>query len=121
MRQMLHFLALFSYLNILCFEVKYGDIFASQPIESNDTLIEYVLEHVLMDIPTEIPKQLPSIIYDEYRIFSICLLLAIATIVLCWLASKHFFDLKPRKHPVYISKTQCLSGYYRFLSRYQLF
>lgn len=121
MKQFLHFLALFSYLNILCFEVRYGNIIDLTPIESNETFIEIVLEKVFKFGQSEIPQHLPEIIYDEYRISDSAIGLAVVVFVVAWVCTHILLLTNSVTHPVYSSRTKFLPGYYSFLTRYQLY
>jgi len=121
MKQFLHFLALFGYLNILCFEVRYGNIIDLTPIESNETFIEIVLEKVFKFGQSEIPQHLPEIIYDEYRISDSAIGLAVVVFVVAWVCTHILLLTNSVTHPVYSSRTKFLPGYYSFLTRYQLY
>lgn len=121
MKLLLHFLALFSYLNILCFEVKYGSILDFRPVDSNETLIEVVLEEMLDMSLTDDHESIPEIIYDEYRILVLSLGLAAVVLFFNWLTRNLLLLYNAIKHPIYLSKTICLPGYYSFLFRYSLF
>lgn len=121
MKQFLHFLALFSYLNILCFEVKYGNLIDLTPIESNETFVEVVLGKVFQVGQSEIPQHLPEIIYDEYRVSGFSIGLVAAVLLIAWFCAHVLLVTGSITHPVYSSRTQFLPGYYSFLTRYQLF
>ena len=105
----------------MCFEVKYGNALDLTPIESNETFIEVVLQEVLDLNHEDLPENLPEIIYDEYRISGLSLALIPAVLFFTWLVYDVLLRYKSLKHPIYLSKTICLPGYYSFLSRYRLF
>ncbi|MFD1165831.1 hypothetical protein ACFQ2C_09475 [Sphingobacterium daejeonense] len=121
MFRLLHFLALFGYLNVLCLEVKSFDLFGSSTVVANETLVEIVLEDVLDLTHTDNSETLPKIIFDEYRIFSLILGLLPLVLVFTWLISRISRLITTIKHPFYLSKTICLPGYYQFLYRYRPF
>ncbi|WP_156308620.1 hypothetical protein [Sphingobacterium endophyticum] len=121
MFRLLHFLALFGYLNVLCLEVKSSDLFGSSALIANETLVEVVLEEVLDLTHAEQSETLPEIIFDEYRIFSLMLGLIPLVLVFTWLLSRLSRIIPLIKHPFYLSKTLCLPGYYQFLYRYRPF
>ncbi|MCT1525521.1 hypothetical protein [Sphingobacterium hotanense] len=121
MFRFLHFLALFGYLNILCYEVKQTDYFGLATKESNETFVEVVLEEVLNINHSELPESLPGIIFDDYRIFSLLVGFLPMVMVFTWLLSRLINRLKDQDHPFYLSKTLCLPGYYSFLYRYRPF
>ncbi|MGJ1206417.1 hypothetical protein [Sphingobacterium lactis] len=121
MFRLMYFFALFGYLNILCYEVKSSDLFGFFPVESNETFVEVVLEEVLnMQHPQE-GDVLPEIIFDDYRILSLFLGLIPLVLVFTWLIARLREQLTTIKHPLYLSKTLCLPGYYSFLYRYRPF
>lgn len=121
MFRILHFLAIFSYLNVLCFEVKCSELLGYQRVSSNETFVEVVLEEVLNFQHEDGEKNIPVIIYDEYRIFSLLLAVVPLVLIFTWLLSRFLFLQKSVKHPVYLSKTNCLPSYYQFLYRYRPF
>ncbi len=121
MFKILHFLALFGYLNILCYEVKQSDYFGLTPKVSNETLVEVVLGEVLDINHTELPESLPEIIFDEYRIFTLFIGLLPMVMFFTWLLARVLNPIKEQEHPFYLSKTLCLPGYYSFLYRYRPF
>lgn len=121
MFRLFHFLALFGYLNILCFEVKTCDFFGSGTITTNETLVEVVLEEVLDIKHAENQEIVPSIIFDDYRTMAFFLGILPAIMVVAWLLARVVELLKSLDHPFYLSKTQCLPGYYNFLYRFRLF
>lgn len=122
LRWIFHTLALFSYLNLLCFEVKFCvDSFDVAPIHSNESLIELVLENVLDVDHSELPESLPEIIFDDYRILALSIALLPVILFFAWLIRRALTVLNHRSHPLYLSKTICLPGYYTFLYRYRPF
>ena len=105
----------------MCFEVKYGCVLDLNPIESNETLIEVVLEEVLDLTHADTPEIIPEIIFDEYRILAFVIALAAAVFTMIWWLNTFALRERLLRHPIYLSKTGCLPGYYSFLSRYRLF
>ncbi|WP_313259861.1 hypothetical protein [Sphingobacterium sp.] len=121
MFRLLHFLALFGYLNVLCLEVKSIDLFGSANVVANETLVEVVLEEVLNLTHPVNSEALPEIIFDDYRILSLFLGLIPLVFIFNWLISRLYRVKSTLKHPFYLSKTLCLPGYYQFLYRYRPF
>ncbi|MGB7528938.1 MULTISPECIES: hypothetical protein [Sphingobacterium] len=121
MFRLLHFLALFGYLNVLCLEVKSMDLFGSANIIASETLVEVVLEEVLDLSHADHSERLPEIIFDDYRIFSLFLGLIPLVLFFAWLVSRIYRVRSSINHPFYLSKTLCLPGYYQFLYRYRPF
>ena len=121
MFRLLHFLALFGYLNVLCLEVKSSDLFGGSTLVANETLVEVVLEEVLDLTHSENAETLPEIIFDEYRIALLILGVLPMVLVFTWLISRMSGFRITHKHPFYLSKTLCLPGYYQFLYRYRPF
>ena len=114
-------MALFGYLNILCYEVKQADYFGLAPQASNETFVEVVLEEVLNFSHSDEPENLPDIIFDDYRIFALMLGFLPLVLLVSWLLAKVTLLINDRKHPFYLSKTRCRPGYYHFLYRYRPF
>lgn len=121
MLRLLHFLALFGYLNVLCYEVKYCNIVDFMPVASSETFLEVVLEEVLDFSSSGQDKSLPHIFFDDYRILFLFLGIIPVVIFFTWLLRRLFRVVKEVSHPFYISKTLCLPGYYTFLYRYRPF
>lgn len=121
MFKLLHFLALFGYLNILCFEVKFNNIIDFVPVEASETLLEVVLEEVLDLEHGPADEVLPELVFDEYTIFALALGVLPVVLIFSWLLRIHSSRIKEVKHPIYLSKTICLPGYYKFLYRYRPF
>lgn len=121
MRRVLHIFFLLAYLNILCYEVKYCSFFYSTPVESSETLLEIVLEEVLNLSHSDSQEPIPTILFDDYRILSLALAILPIILFFSWLVRKIFPPLKDNEHPIYLSKTMCLPGYYSFLYRFRPF
>lgn len=121
MRQVLYIVSLLAYLNILCYEVKYCSFFYSTPLESNETLLEFVFEEVLNLSHSDSQETIPTIIFDDYRILSLALAILPVVLFFSWLVRRIFPPLKDNEHPTYLSKTMCLPGYYNFLYRLRPF
>ncbi|ERJ61033.1 hypothetical protein [Sphingobacterium paucimobilis] len=121
MLRILHFLALFGYLNVLCYEVKYCNIVDFKPVSSSETLLEVVLEEILDVTHPEQHENLPNIFFDDYRILMLILGVLPVILFFCWLVRKLFLFSKEIDHPAYVSKTLCLPGYYTFLYRFRPF
>lgn len=119
MLRILHFLALFGYLNLLSFEVKYADFAEMTPITATDSLLEVLFEDVLnLESHTE---KLPEFMYDDYSNIAKIILLAPLFFVLNWLITNLLNIRTIIKHPVYSFNRLPQLGYYRFLSRFYPF
>ena len=121
MFRIFHFLALFGYLNILCYEVNITGLYSDAVIHPNETFVEVVMEEVLNMEHSEEDKSLLNIFFDDYRILFFSFILIPLVMVFKWLIARLTRFLREEKHPFYFSKTLCLPGYYRFLSRYRPF
>ena len=122
MFRIVNFIALFGYLNILCFEVRSNDVLWSFPVEASETIVEVVLEEVLDLEQHHSAEILPNIIFDDYRAdFPLSNLIPFV-LVFCWVFSFIISELrKPLNNPFYLSRVLCRPGYYRFLYRYRPF
>ncbi|MCA5005073.1 hypothetical protein [Sphingobacterium bovistauri] len=117
----IHLIVLLSYLNVLCFEVKYCNFLGQQPVALGETLIEVVLQDVLnlkQDTSTE---SVPEIMYDDYRIFNLIIGLIPLVLYFSWLLRRVFALNDQIKHVIYFFKRLILPGYYSFLYRYRPF
>ncbi|MGN5955335.1 hypothetical protein ACP6L2_12055 [Sphingobacterium lactis] len=121
MFRLFHFLALFGYLNMLCYEVNTCGFFGTPSASANETFVEVVLEEVLNLNHAESDKNIPSIVFDDYRTMGFFLGILPAIMIFAWLFSRAIKLLNTLDHPFYFSKTQCLPGYYNFLYRYRPF
>lgn len=121
MSRAVHFIALLSYLNILCFEVKYCYMQNFQAVGFGETLIEVVLEDVLDLKQHDNLESIPEIMFDEYRILT----LAFGLLPLVFYFSRYFRRIistnQQIKHIIYYIKRLILPGYYTFLYRYRPF
>ncbi len=121
MLRILHFLALFGYLNVLCYEVKYCNVLDFTPVASSETFLEVVLEEILDIAHPDQHENLPDIFFDDYRIIMLTLGVLPIILIFSWLVRRLFLFVKEVDHPDYISKTLCLPGYYTFLYRFRPF
>lgn len=121
MFRLLNFLALFGYLNILCFEVRSGDVFGFFPVEAGETFVEVVLEEVL-DLDQAQNAILPAIVFDEYRTNVVLTDLIPLVLVIACLFCRLLIESKSTvNNRYYLSRNICRPGYYRFLYRYRPF
>lgn len=121
MQKVLYFLALFGYLNILCYEVRYCTLFDSTPVAASDTFLEVVLEDVLDLEHSHERETFPEIMFDDYRILHVIVGILPAVLFVLWLM-RRFYLLNDRiNHTVYYLKRLLLPGYYTFLYRFRLF
>lgn len=121
MWRMVHFIALISYLNILCFEVKYCNSFHLQPMAAGETLIEVVLEDMLNLEHQDGEERVPEIMFDDYRIMVLALGIIPLVFYFTWLLRRGYAANDKVKHLIYYLKRLILPGYYTFLYRYRLF
>ncbi|MDR2283587.1 MAG: hypothetical protein LBE37_10275 [Sphingobacterium sp.] len=121
MLRILHFLVLFGYLNVLCYEVQYCNMLDFRPVVSGETFLEVVLEEILDITDSEQQETVPQIFFDDYRILFLSLGVLPTILFVVWLLRKLFLFTKTIKHPRYESKRLCLPGYYTFLYRYRPF
>src|SRR5690606_6429409 len=121
MWRMVHFIALISYLNILCFEVKYCNSFHFQPMAAGETLIEVVLEDMLNLEHQDGEERVPEIMFDDYRIMVLALGIIPLVFYFTWLLRRVYAANDKVKHLIYYLKRLILPGYYTFLYRYRLF
>lgn len=122
MFRILHFLALFGYLNILCFEVRSSDIFGFLPVEASETLVEVVLEEVLDLEQHQSAEVLPTIFFDDYRTDVVLLDLIPLVLLITWLFTGLIIESKKTtSNRFYLSRSICRPGYYSFLYRYRPF
>lgn len=121
MFRLFHFLALFGYLNLLCFEVNSSCFFNSGEVKTNETFVEVLLEEVLNMKHADSDEPVPNIFFDDYRAMSLILGLLPAILIFSWLLVRVKELIKTQDHPFYLSKTLCLPGYYSFLYRYRPF
>ncbi|HLS37704.1 MAG TPA: hypothetical protein VK023_05480 [Sphingobacterium bovisgrunnientis] len=121
MMRLLHVIALLSYLNILCFEVKYCYAQNLETIAVGETFIEVVLEDVLNLHHNEEAEKVPEIMYDDYRIFALSLGLLPIVLYFSWILRRIFASNEQIKHTIYYLKRLILPGYYTFLYRYRPF
>ncbi len=114
----MYFMALFGYLNILCYEVKYCNLFDSKPVAASETILEVVLEDILELDHNHEKEKLPEIMFDDYRI--LVLLLSILPVILyfSWLLRRIYLINDRVIHSIYYVKRLILPGYYTFLYRY---
>lgn len=119
--KLFHFLALFGYLNMLCFEVRVDDLVYLTPIETNETLLELVFEGIFDVDHPEDNTVIPEIIYDEYQIFQSSIGLMPVVLIFAWLLCVVFLLSKASPRSNRKDKTQNRPGYYTFLYRYRPF
>ncbi|MEJ5055076.1 hypothetical protein [Sphingobacterium sp. MYb382] len=116
MFKLLHFLALFGYLNLLSFEVKYADVAEMTPITATDSLLEVLFEDVL-NFESHSEK-LPELMFDDYSNMVKTILLIPLFFILTWLCRKLLLFERIIKHPVYSFNRLPQPGYYTFLYRF---
>lgn len=121
MQKILYFLALFGYLNVLCYEVKYCTIAESVPVAASETFLEVVLEDVLDLDHNEDKEEFPVIKFDDYRILASMVSVLPVILFVSWLLRRLYLLNERIKHPVYFLRRLILPGYYTFLYRYRLF
>lgn len=121
MRRVLYFLALFGYLNVLCYEVKYCTILDSMPIAASDTFLEVVFEDVLDLEHNHAKEEFPDIKFDDYRILSVIVGILPAVLFVLWLLRRLYLRNDKVKHSIYYVRRLIQPGYYTFLYRYGLF
>ena len=121
MIRLLHVITLLSYLNILCFEVKYCYAQDLETIVVGETFIEVVLEDVLNLHHNEEAEQVPKIMYDDYRIFTLALGLIPLVLYFSWILRRIYASNEPINHIIYYFKRLIFPGYYTFLYRYRPF
>ena len=119
--KLIHCLVLFSYLNILTYEVGINREPMPQALILNgESLLEFVLDDVL-DIPIDSEGEDVEIIYDDYRTTSIQYQIIPILIFLLGCIFAVALSAKPNAHPYYSGNRQIAPGYYTFLYRYSLF
>lgn len=119
--KLFHFLALFGYLNMLCFEVRFDDLVYSTPVEANETFLELVFEEIFDVDHPEDNTVIPKIIYDEYQIFQSSVGLMPVVLIFAWLLCMVFLLSKVNPPFNRRDKTRNRPGYYTFLYRYRPF
>lgn len=121
MRKILYFLALFGYLNVLCYEVKYCNLLNLTPVSSSDTLLEVVLEDIFEMSHHTDKEDLPEIMFDDYRILVLLLGIIPAVLIVSWLLRKLLLSNEIIRHAIYFVRRSILPGYYTFLYRFRPF
>ncbi len=121
MQKVLYFLALFGYLNVLCYEVKYCTLAESIPVAASETLLEVVLDDVLHLDHNQDKEEYPVIKFDDYRILGSFFSVLPTILLVSWLLRRLYLLNDSIKHPVYYLRRLILPGYYTFLYRYRLF
>ena len=121
MRKILYFLALFGYLNVLCYEVKYCNLLNLTPVSSSDTLLEVVLEDIFEMSHHTDKEDLPEIMFDDYRILVLFLGIIPAVLIVSWLLRKLLLSNEIIRHAIYFVRRSILPGYYTFLYRFRPF
>lgn len=121
MYKLLYFLALFGYLNVLCYEVKYYNLLESTPIASSETFLEVVLEDILSLEHNHEQEKLPEIMFDDYRILALALAVLPTVLYFSWLLRRIFAANDRIKHSIYYLRRLIFPGYYTFLYRYRPF
>lgn len=122
MWRVFHFFVLLSYLNILCFDIKYCGTFNFEPVATGETLIEVVLEDFLdLQQQSENFEFIPDIMFDDYRIVSHFLAIIPLVLYFTWLLRKIFASNDKIKHYIYFAKRLIQPDYYTFLYRFRLF
>lgn len=118
MHRILYFLAFFGYLNVLCYEVKYCNLFDPVPVSSSETLLEVVLEDILDLDHNHENEKLPEIMFDDYRILAMFLGTLPVVLYFSWLLSRLYATSDKIKHRIYYLRRLIFPGYYTFLYRY---
>jgi len=119
--KLFHFLALFSYLNILAYEASNHSMNNNHTFFNGDSFIEFVLDD-LLDIPFNEHAPDVEVPFDEYRIFNSGVhIMPVLLFLAAFFFGKRFFTYIRTYHPFYNNKSNCLPGYYLFLFRFKPF